>query len=330
MAETPVAFVTTANRGIGLGHLRRCLTLSDALRGKAARTSFLVYKGDPAIAEWVRGHCDDYTIDPGLTLQSAVHAASLSSRCIVLDSYDVGASELEPLLRQGCRTMAIDDLADRALPATWILNTCFPADSNRYRGLTDAELLLGPEYALLRPSFASAVCRQIQQRAQKVLVVIGGTDPLRQTGRVVRLLSGLGGPLELTIVLGPLAHFEGVSSHYPHPVRILSNVEQMDALMRESDMAITGAGQTLFELAATGCPAIALQVADNQAWSSALFRSLGSIEAFDARTASDAELTASFIALQNDAGRRLTMSEAGRRAVDGRGAPRVADKLLAA
>jgi UDP-2,4-diacetamido-2,4,6-trideoxy-beta-L-altropyranose hydrolase len=331
MAQARVAIVTTANRAIGTGHLQRCLTLSDALRARSARTALFVYAGDPSTCAWAKDRTDEQVIAPDLDLDSALGKARAWSNLMVVDTYDAGETQLAPLMREGARVLVVDDLADRRLPATWILNTCFPSDSIRYEGLGDATLLLGPRYALLRPEFTGLARRETPARARRILVLFGGSDPLGQTARVLRLLHAMPGPLEVTVVAGLLTDVGPVRdalAGFPHPAQCLRDVRNVHELMQAADIAVSGAGQTLFELAAAGCPAIALQVADNQRWSSSLFTGLGSIEAMDARTIDDATLARAIAALADDPARRARMSAAGREAADGLGAGRVADLLL--
>ena len=96
--------------------------------------------------------------------------------------------------------------------------------------------------------------------------------------------------------------------------------------MREADMAIAGGGQTLYELAATGTPTIAVQLFDNQASSVAGLVELGAVldgGRFDG-TKSLRAMTSRVHELMRDAELRRSCSRQGQAVVDGRGAERVA------
>lgn len=322
-----VAFVTTANRAIGSGHLRRCLTLAEELADRGAACSFAVYAGDPAFLPWLRS-ADRADVRPELTLDDALDHAARQAPVAVVDSYDVQAGALRRLLDAGCRVLVMDDLVDRPLPATWLLNSCEPEESRAYDSWTNARLLLGPRYALLRSQFRNLPAREATERATRVLVTIGGTDPLRQGERVLSALGQLPGRLQIRYIQGALApDMRSVAG--PHSVEVLKDVQDMAGPMMWADVAVSGAGQTLFELAAAGCPALAIRVADNQRRSGALFERIGSAVVL-AVSASDEAFLGRLSGLILDRTARERMSRAGRAAVDGRGAERVADALLEA
>ena len=87
------------------------------------------------------------------------------------------------------------------------------------------------------------------------------------------------------------------------------------------DLAVTGAGQTMLEALATARPVVAVITADNQRAQAASVEDVVVLAEDDA-WARVAELAA-------DPVRRRDLAGSAREAVDGRGAHRVADELLA-
>jgi spore coat polysaccharide biosynthesis predicted glycosyltransferase SpsG len=100
--------------------------------------------------------------------------------------------------------------------------------------------------------------------------------------------------------------------------------------MLGADVAISGGGQTLYELAATGTPAVAIRLADNQTLNLRNLQAAGML--LWAGDAGDADLetmvTSALMVLAENRGRRTEMSRRGRALVDGRGAARVAAAVL--
>ena len=100
--------------------------------------------------------------------------------------------------------------------------------------------------------------------------------------------------------------------------------------MQEADLAISAAGQTLYELACIGCPTLALRVAANQEGQMRTMEQAGFL-----RVIGDAEqadvipcLRESLLSLLDDANARGEMAAAGQQLVDGKGAIRVAKSIV--
>src|SRR5439155_324097 len=92
-------------------------------------------------------------------------------------------------------------------------------------------------------------------------------------------------------------------------------------LMLAVDLAITGGGQTVYELAATGTPMVAIGLAANQTPNVDAMRAAGALAyAGDVHDAAlGPGLVATLAALAADPWRRADMSRRGRALVDGRG-----------
>jgi len=325
MEPSRTVVITDASHRTGFGHLRRCLTLCEALARRGGTSRFVLGESDAAARAWLRKQERPFHCVP---LSSPAKVASLCLKhradVVVVDTYRSNAALLDRLLAGGLRVLVIDDLADRPLPSTWLTNSAISSGSRVYRRLTEGRLLLGPRYALLRRGFAGSRPRGVMDCARKVLVAVGGSDVRGLTPAVLKALSLNGERLHVRAVLGPLSNpVSGPGSRGHCRIEILRDVRNMARLMRWADVAIAGGGQTLFELAAAGCPCVAICVAPNQEVTTALFRRIGS--AVVERTADDAVCRA-FQLLESPA-RRQTMSRLGRRAVDGMGADRVAAVL---
>ena len=100
--------------------------------------------------------------------------------------------------------------------------------------------------------------------------------------------------------------------------------------MRECDIAITGGGQTLFELAATGTPSMAIRLVDNQTSNLNNLTDLGIVQWIgDAADHDlDSKLSENLALLANDKHLREKMSHQGQAYIDGQGAKRVALEIM--
>lgn len=142
---------------------------------------------------------------------------------------------------------------------------------------------LGAEETFARPDLTRhplvgldvAVVREqvLRQRAAshrlsavpRVLVVMGGSDPRGLTAHVVRALDGVPGPLRVTVV-DPRDRVEvrDAAAVSVHDVQVRGFVEDLPALAREHDLAVTAAGTSVWDFACMGVPMAVLCAVDNQ------------------------------------------------------------------
>ena len=332
-ARPRVVVRTDAGAGIGLGHLRRCVALAKALRAAAADVCFLVSAPDGALA------------DIGFEMRAVVSARDLAdtlalarasgARTVVVDSYALDTAYLQALAEAGCRVIAIDDPGERQLPVDLVVNPSARPGRPRYRGAAHTRLLLGPRYAMLQPEFAERVDRRPGDPVRRVLLTVGGGDPAGFTAGLVRAGALALDGVRLDVVVGPwfagVAELRALAGGSGGAIVVHEQPRDMRALMLAAGLAISGGGQTTFELAATGTPTVAIRLADNQTLTLETLAEAGAlIQAGDAGDPALADAVAAAVErLIKDGDRRLEMSERARTAVDGQGAARVAREILA-
>jgi len=332
MTATPrVAVRTDAGPEIGLGHVRRCLTLAGALRELGVESLF-AFAGDPCAREWLEASdFETVPVEPACDLAGTIeHCRAHQARVIVVDSPLLGTGYLTTLTAVGLRVVVIDDLADHELPVDLVVNASAGAGGLQYRGAPHTRFLLGPRYLLLRPQFGQASTRSVRDRARRVLVTVGGGDPGDLTSRLVGWTARARGAIEQDVVVGPLSVRSEALRVAVEAAggRVVLHEDPKDiaALMLAADMALCGGGQTAYELAATGTPAVAIRLADNQTLNLTALAEAGTLAW--AGDAGDADLESKIVpalaGLADDPMRRAQMSRQGRALVDGRGAGRVA------
>ena len=322
-----IVFCVDAGDGVGLGHLRRCATLGAALRRRHAAVRFAV--PGAAGAEYLQRHgIEDVEAQD---LGAALAGDHEGDDVVVVDAYGVPGGELERV--RGARVAVIDDLADRELRVALVVNGAPHASDLRYRVAAETRLLRGPRYILLREEFGHAPAREIRPAIERVLITVGGTDPEGITTRLLGCVRETLGSVAVDVVLGPffprwmpdaveaVAGRDGLRLHRDPPY--------IRDLMIECDVAIAAGGQTTYELAATGTPAVAVAVADNQLGNLAALEALGTLRwAGRARDPGLEGLVAAGLRELEGSARRQAMANAGRCVVDGGGADRVAEAIL--
>lgn len=332
--------VVRASRRDGFGHVRRTLSLAEALRVDGLTTMFAL-EGDPGIARravpstWPTTELGDQP-DRYEWVPSLIH--TIGARAAVVDSYEASADTLAMLVDTGAYVAAMDDHADRQLPVHLVINGALDAAALPYERAPFTTFLLGPQFALLRAEFVEPPIVRPPRSECRVLIMLGGSDPFHLTRRILDWLLIDAPAMPLDVVAGPLfdaadvESFEALINTRPTIAGVHRAPTAVRSLMATADIAICGGGQTTYELAAAGLPAIGILVADNQEANLRGFEAAGSL--VRAGAAGDADLRSNLKGclelLQGDPLRRAAMARCGRALVDGAGARRVAGALVSA
>lgn len=283
---------------LGTGHIMRCRTLANALRRElGADTLFVCRAFDGHLAGLLEqdGHAvtllpasatpaagsTDYrewlgaSIDEDVSQTRAAITAFRqpgSTLLLITDHYGIDAHWQQQLRENVDQILAIDDLADRPLDCDLLLDTTYGRQPGDYQMHVpaNARLLVGSRYALLRDEFnlsASTVRNERRQphKRQRLLVMLGGSDPDNLTLTILHLLAGQ--DYQVTAVVGPtMPHWQSVAAWCdarPH-YTFARAPDDIARLMLAHDMAIAAAGSTSWERCACGLPSLIVIQAENQ------------------------------------------------------------------
>jgi UDP-2,4-diacetamido-2,4,6-trideoxy-beta-L-altropyranose hydrolase len=308
--------LTEGGAVVGLGHVRRCLTLAAALRNEGVECTFHVRGGSP-VSELV-AH-ENFPVNAVEDFHEQLEGAP----AVLIDSYRIE----DDLFSLGIPTIVIDDLADRPLLVDVVINPGAGTESLNYIVRDDTRLLLGVGYALLRPEFTHPLEREIRERLDTIMITLGGNDHGSLALDLVRWTCDSARQATVDVIAGPFfQHVDELRAFAAESgrVRLRTDVRDMRSVMLGFDLAISSGGQTLYELAATGTPAIALSTAENQRHNIAALSAAGAIVALDEKTPA---AVARAITRVSDMNVRREMSRRGRMLVDGRGAERAAAEI---
>ncbi|MCW4629255.1 MULTISPECIES: UDP-2,4-diacetamido-2,4,6-trideoxy-beta-L-altropyranose hydrolase [Marinomonas] len=240
---------------IGMGHRVRSQALIHAFHALGWQCQFAVAQRHASFAS-----PDDILIEDEVAFLAVAQQADL----VILDHYGYSAADIRRLYQHQPNLLVLDDMNDRGdFPARWLLN---PLEQN-YSTLVEKPLT-GSQYALLRPAFQqSSIDQPRTKRADKLLITLGGTDPLALTLPIVQSLLTAGFAIDnLQVLLGANAKQADQVEAFcaAHQIAVERGVSDVTPLMKRAKMAISAAGGTLFELACMGVPTVFAQVADNQ------------------------------------------------------------------
>ncbi|MCH2140152.1 MAG: UDP-2,4-diacetamido-2,4,6-trideoxy-beta-L-altropyranose hydrolase [Phycisphaerales bacterium] len=256
--------------------------------------------------------------------------------CVVVDHYGLD-SRWHQLIRPSCAMLfAIDDLGDRDMEVDVLLdqNRSEEAATALYskRVKNDCRILAGPSWSLVRDQFSSTGkrnARSLGENPPRILILMGGSDPDSLTARVLATLAAFPRELEITVVIGEsgqLERLQNLASSMSHVVDIRVAERDMAGLMSRTDVAISAAGSTVWELCCMGVPMILFAKEVNQ------FGVIQQAEMAGAAvrlTDFGAEALHAVLGTMIGEGDLLnSMSRAGQRLVDGQGALRVSEVIL--
>ena len=311
-----------------MGHIRRSLVLADELSRRGVACTFLVSGADGAAYVSSGGHeamsLDDETTGDTRSIDEYLRRRGCDA--LVLDTYDVkNVAEL----RSTVPVVVLDDLADRYLPVAIVVNAAAEANTLDYDVAEDTRLLLGTEYALLRPQFAIPPSKTTTGR---VLVTVGSMDNDGVTARVVTALATELHDADFDVAVGPFFSGDAVAaieetgrSH--ERVVLHRGVTDMYPLYSSADIVVTAGGQTILEVAATGTACVGINLASNQTPNLDGLAASGAIAPAGELGAEGflEQLGRLVCELWADPRERDRLGARARQLVDGRGAIRVAD-----
>src|SRR4030067_1625539 len=323
-----VVILTEGGIAKGAGHITRCTSLYQAFEEKDISTEFIV-NGDETVADLLRDKkCKVFN---RLKEREELFGLINDADIVITDSYLADYGFYERISEMVSVPVYIDDTMRIDYPEGIVINGSLGAEDLGYKGKEDVIHLLGTRYFPLRREFRNVPEKEIREGIESVMVTFGGDDMMAMTSKILRLLVENYPELSKYIVIGKgftnISKIERIRDKRTN--RICSpDAEGMKKIMLESDIAICGGGQTLYELARVGTPAIAVAVADNQMNNVIGWRKTGFIE-YAGWWEDEGLLNKITQRLNNlkDAGLRRDKSETGRKMVDGFGAERISKYL---
>lgn len=279
----PVAiFRVAASPQVGGGHLIRCAVLAERLAQTGWHCILVADIEGRALAERYGGSwrqalfcpaSDNGCRHPELP-RGRVGLAVIDHNCLDADS------DLD-YRHAGAAVLRLDDQAHRSLAADILLNQNVGVEASLYAGKLPqhCQILIGPNYALLRPAFLAArPSRPPEDFWQpgaplNLLVSMGLTDPVDATSRALTGLAALTWPLNLTVMLSAAAPYlenvrnacDALRKAQRHgAVDLVLDILDPAPYLARADLVISAAGGSTWERACLGKPAIVVPLVPDQ------------------------------------------------------------------
>lgn len=339
--HNPVILIRAdGNENLGMGHLMRCMSIATALEKRNAKCIFIVAQEQAGTYVKEKGFvCEvlntDYRhMEAELPLLEAL-AMKYLPKCWLVDSYQITQEYLTGL-RKTAPVFYMDDTGENIYEADGLINYNIYGQDLGYEAKCPAgmKLLLGAGYAPVKREFLS-IEYLIRDKVRNVLITMGGSDKLNIAGALCQcLLDSLPEEICITVICGRFnSHLEELNQLQSKEsrIRILVDVPDMWNRMQETDIAVSAAGSTMYELSAMGVPTVCCYYVENQKRIAEGFASMiGMTNAGDYSQYPDETLsiiTEVVCKLADSEEERERLSSCMKQIVDGQGAERIAKEL---
>lgn len=294
MRTASVAFRVDANQEVGLGHLRRCLTLADRLEDIGCKVRLVCRNRlGPAILPLAAPYIvcsieedsqvvasgtlsDEELWDAEATL-SVIGKGEVDTSWVVVDSYRLGHRWERRVRDAGHRVMVIDDFRGRMHHADLLVSDSeTPFDPKLNERASLAQTLVGREYSLIGPEYAYS-CTPFPRKTgpKRLLISYGGSDSTNETMKAIAAVDllrkhvaarDLLGRVDVVVgQLNPLAHDIARAAQPIQDVVVHMAPTSLAKLMRAADLFLTAGGNSMLEALALRKPCLVTVTSDNQA-----------------------------------------------------------------
>lgn len=253
---------------------------------------------------------DQLNVNVELKINSfKINAPTIFYDIIIIDSYKQPVSTYSTFSKLTSLLVVIDDYNRIDYPARVIINPT-PKIDFIYKKDKDKIYLLGEKFTLLQKEFWKPDKKIINTEAKQIFISISAS-------------------LSKEIIYKFMAQLQEKLPNFVIKATsgTLSTKEMLTTFL-ESDIVISGGGQTMFELAALGVPTIPIKVAPNQDYILDFFKSIFFVNNYYSLT--DNHLINHIV---NEVklfsyNERLCKSKIGKEIIDGKGAIRVVESIL--
>jgi spore coat polysaccharide biosynthesis predicted glycosyltransferase SpsG len=245
----------------------RCLTLAEQLRVRGHETHLM---SSTTTIDWLV----DEIRKSGIVVHSceldslpAVAIKSIQPDWLVVDSYRIDANSIS-LLASEVPTLAIFDGDDRGINATLYLEQNLGSESAIRPAGREDRYLAGAQYALVREAVLDAERAKpwVIHQPPRVLCFMGGTDPTQSVVGAVSAINALDQDIELTAIAPVHLHklVEASVTNSRIKLRLLAPTPELPSLLGQTDVVVSAAGTSTWDICTLGIPAVLVAVVENQ------------------------------------------------------------------
>ncbi len=332
-----VVFRVDTNKHVGLGHIKRCWALAAQFQQDGHQ---VLLAG--AIDESFPNQFRDSHV-PYQCLEARTHSPEdlsnflavcrrFDAEMIVMDVYGMDQEYGRRVMEEGYFLIAMHDTGMPTQAAHMIINGNLNAQMIPYHTSAEVTLLLGIDYLMMSPEYGNLQALKGQGQdsgtVKNILITMGGVDQYDLTTRILCILNDIPADFTITVIAGP--YYENQETivqqikRMKKPVDLVLSPPSLFLYIKNCSLAISSAGQTLYQLAALGRSTIGIALEENQ---------IGHLKELSKRGALidliyqegkvfEEDLKNRISEMITDSSQRIRLAESAAKLVDGQGAHR--------
>lgn len=256
-------------KDVGYGHVKRCLSLAEQFVDIGCQVDF--YVDDHSVIELFEPlNIIFYYVESD---QKFLHLlASKETDLLILDGYFADDSYISKLREQlqFIYIVVLDSLKRGLMGGDLLVNAGFYAQEFYSREPEQNKFLLGSRYTILGGEYKDSSIF-VPREVQSILITMGGLDPQNITQQLLPPLLSKYPNIKFYVVLGKYFSSKSflmtLAPSFPN-LCLLENLNSLIEYINQSDLCISAAGTTAFEIARCGRPMMLFAQEKNQLFSS--------------------------------------------------------------
>lgn len=264
MLKTRVVIKPDTKPGIGLGHFYRCLSIVSMIKSHFECVLFDSYPSEK-LANITADYCNYYEGNENF---NEFLKFVKSEDIVLIDDYNFNLTQEKQLKEKHISIALIDDNFFREYVSDLIINHCPGITSEVYKA-PKSKLLLGLDFAILRPSFLEDIDPTSTDK-NNILICFGGDDSKNLTISALQELSLCADELSIDVIIGAGYWRETellkTISENKHKINLHQSIseKEMAAIIKNAKLGIVACSSILIEAKAFNLPCIGIKYVDNQ------------------------------------------------------------------
>lgn len=247
-----IVFRADATPQIGAGHVMRLAAIAEEAIGRDVECFFV---GEIRDVEWLEKYVHEIGFSKILGPESISLVMSTES-VLILDSYRIPVNDPSLNVKKWKNIVLIADVQTPNYSANLIV---FPSFGSIILPQENSYVLSGPKVIPFRKSI-SKPGKTVISSNPRILIFGGGTDQFGMAPRIANEIQQKYQYSEANFIYHDSTEIESMDSRF----RVFPFGNSLDALINHSDIVITSASTSSFEVLAQGIPTGIIRLIDNQ------------------------------------------------------------------